>query len=253
MDETAGRDDESASCLNCGSTLEDRWCAHCGQDGHRRLAPFPVLVRRVVGETLDLDGRLLQTLRTLLLRPGLLTREYALGRFQQQVASTRLYLAASAFYFLLAPWLGGGRVRFEEEGGVSSQFEFGPLGWDSELLLLVLVPLWAFALRAFLWGKRRHLEEAFVFSVHYNVFFLVFMLVLAAGAQISSAIGAPDLAMWLLLVGAFLPLLYLGRALRVAFDLDGARRTVTAFVLFLAHLVSGQLIYNLLESGRLVP
>lgn len=233
-------------CLNCGSTLDGRWCASCGQDGERRLVSFPGLLRLMLSELSDLDGRALRTLRTLLVRPGQLTAEYVKGRFRSQIPPMRLYLVASAVYFFLAPRLGGGVVRFDD----GATFRLGPLGWDSEFLMLLLVPIWALSLRALVARRSRHLEEVFVFSVHYNVFFLFFMVLLAIGAALSSSVGMPWLAVWILFIGLFGPLVYLGRALRVAFGLEGARRLFAAITLFLFHAVLGQVIHNMIEAGR---
>lgn len=240
--------DESPACLNCGDTLDGRWCARCGQDGERRLASVPGVVRQLSHELFDLDGRIARTLRTLLVSPGRLTAEYAKGRFVDQISPTRLYLAASAAYFFMAPRLGGGVVRFDD----GASFQLGPLGWDSEFLMLLLVPIWAASLRPLVVDRVNQFEEVFVFSVHYNVFFLLFMVLLAAGATVSARMGVPDVAMWVLFVGVFGPVLYLGRALRVAFGLEGARRALTAIGLFVFHLGCGQVVYNVIESGRLL-
>ena len=48
------------------------------------------------------DGRIAVTLRTLLLKPGKLTREFLEGRRARYLAPFRLYLIASAAYFVLA-------------------------------------------------------------------------------------------------------------------------------------------------------
>jgi hypothetical protein len=47
------------------------------------------------------DGRLLATVRALLLRPGLLTLQFLEGRRVRYISPLRLYLSASVIYFLL--------------------------------------------------------------------------------------------------------------------------------------------------------
>jgi len=94
--------EHSARCLNCGAPLNGPYCAQCGQ---RDIPPYPTvreLAIDAVSEFSGWDGRLLNTLRTLLLRPGLLTHEFLEGRRARYISPLRLYLSASVIYFLLA-------------------------------------------------------------------------------------------------------------------------------------------------------
>ncbi|MEM6514067.1 MAG: DUF3667 domain-containing protein [Pseudomonadota bacterium] len=231
-------------CLNCGAARSGRFCTECGQDGDRRLANLPTLIRRGASAVLDVDEPLLKTLRRLFLNPGRLTRDYAEGRFASQVSPLRLYLVASAIYFFLAPYLGGGFVRLQPETADGAWFSFGPLNWDSELLLLLLVPLFAVVLRVMLPDRSRHVEELFVFSVHYNVFFLLMITVLGVLGRVGISIGQPQLTIAVILVGMTIPFTYLWLALRRAFDLGAMRTLVSTPVLFVLHMGAGQLLQN---------
>ena len=86
-------------CLNCGTEVRFAFCPKCGQrrgDYRRSLFGF---VRELVGEALEIDGRVARTLRLLLFRPGALTREFNAGRRQRYVSPLRLYLFASLLLF----------------------------------------------------------------------------------------------------------------------------------------------------------
>ena len=92
----------SPTCLNCGATLEGRFCGDCGQ---RDVPPYPSvreLALDAVSEFSGWDGRLSSTLRALVRSPGLLTLEFLEGRRARYVSPLRLYLTASLVYFLLA-------------------------------------------------------------------------------------------------------------------------------------------------------
>ena len=94
--------DNSASCLNCGAALNGPFCSQCGQ---RDIPPYPSireLAMETVSEFSGWDGRLLNTVRTLLLRPGLLTHEFLEGRRARYISPLRLYLSVSVLYFLAA-------------------------------------------------------------------------------------------------------------------------------------------------------
>lgn len=89
-------------CQNCGAALDGRFCARCGQ---RAIPPRPT-VRELVGDAWDelvgWDGRLLRTVRLLVLHPGELTRAAVEGRRARYVSPVRLYLACSIAYFFAA-------------------------------------------------------------------------------------------------------------------------------------------------------
>ena len=236
-------------CLNCGERLGGRWCSTCGQDGARGLRTLPQLLRDSLGELLNVDGRLRLTLRTLFLRPGRLTRDYVAGRFVDQTPPLRLYLAASAIYFVLAPRLGGGRVVLPGAPDDLGYFVFGPLGWDSQILLLLLAPLSALALAVMLRNPRRPFEALFVFSVHYNVVFLAIISALAGCASLSRIAGIPWLTVGFLALGVVAPLPYLVRSLQVAFGIRGIRLLGTSLAWTIVHLGLGQAIDNTLGFG----
>jgi hypothetical protein len=91
-----------AACLNCGTPLTGVFCASCGQ---RDIPPYPSVRELVVDAAAEFsgwDGRLANTLRDLIRRPGLLTHEFLEGRRVRYISPIRLYLVTSLVYFLLA-------------------------------------------------------------------------------------------------------------------------------------------------------
>jgi hypothetical protein len=108
---------QQARCANCGDRLAGKFCASCGQkkvDKHEfALRHF---FSHLLHEITHLDSnKILRTLRALILKPGLLTKEYLDGRKGQYINPIRVYLTISAVYFLFA-WgalasAGGGGVQ----------------------------------------------------------------------------------------------------------------------------------------------
>lgn len=94
--------EHGAACANCGAALGGEYCAQCGE---RRLHPGEHTLRHIVGEWFEAfshgEGRLLVSLRTLLLRPGELTREYFRGRRVPYTKPVALFFAINLLYFLL--------------------------------------------------------------------------------------------------------------------------------------------------------
>ena len=78
------------------------FCAECGQ---RDIPPYPSTRELVVDAFWELsgwDGRFASTVRALVQRPGLLTREFLEGRRARYLSPLRLYLLASLAYFVIA-------------------------------------------------------------------------------------------------------------------------------------------------------
>lgn len=108
---------ENQSCPNCDAAMTGTYCGSCGQ---KRIDHNEFALRHFFGhlvhEITHLDSnKIFRTLAHLLLRPGLLAREYLNGRKGKYINPIRVYLTVSAIYFLFA-WgalsnAGGGGVQ----------------------------------------------------------------------------------------------------------------------------------------------
>lgn len=92
-------------CLNCKTPLKGRYCYVCGQPDRHLIRFFPVLIRDLLADALDLDSRFFKTLIPLLFQPGKLTNAYIAGRRARFVPPLRLYLFSSLLFFLLAAFV----------------------------------------------------------------------------------------------------------------------------------------------------
>lgn len=94
--------DWRTTCLNCGASLSGAFCAECGQ---RAAPPHPTL-RELGGEAFaefsGWDGKVAETIRALVRKPGKLTTEFLEGRRARYISPLRLYLTCSVIYFLIA-------------------------------------------------------------------------------------------------------------------------------------------------------
>jgi hypothetical protein len=89
------------NCLNCGSEITDRYCAHCGQENIDPKETVAYIVRHFLGDITHYDSKFLTTIRDLLWKPGFLTKEYLAGRRTAYLNPIRMYVFISAFFFLL--------------------------------------------------------------------------------------------------------------------------------------------------------
>jgi len=89
------------ACRNCGVPLQGQYCFACGQKAVRTELTVHDLVHEGVHELAHVDGKILQTLRLLLLKPGELTAEFFRGRRIRYISPLRLYLTCSLLFFAL--------------------------------------------------------------------------------------------------------------------------------------------------------
>ena len=92
-----------AECSNCRSALNGPYCANCGQKTSQPDITLREFLRETTQELTDWDGKVPQTLKTLIVDPGRLTVDFLAGRRARWLAPLRLYLLCSVAYFLSVP------------------------------------------------------------------------------------------------------------------------------------------------------
>ncbi|GGB22094.1 DUF3667 domain-containing protein [Puia dinghuensis] len=88
------------TCLNCGATVEERFCTRCGQENIEPTETVGHLVGHFFADITHFDSKLFITVKDLILRPGFLTREYVAGRRASYLNPIRMYIFISAMFFL---------------------------------------------------------------------------------------------------------------------------------------------------------
>jgi hypothetical protein len=216
------------------------FCHACGQERGPGAVTIRALVADVADEVLSLDGRLVRTFRTLLFRPGVLTREYLAGRRVGYFSPFRLYLLVSAAHLALVAATGATSFFFFTIGGSSS--ETGRIVALLPRLMFVLLPVFAVLLHVLQRRPRRVYLEHFVFALHFHTtaFVIATIRVLLAPLMTSpSALRWPavvlDSAVQLYMV------VYLYAALRVFYG-GGRLVTFAKMVALLAGYVAALLL-----------
>ncbi|NNE69581.1 MAG: DUF3667 domain-containing protein [Rhodothermales bacterium] len=107
-------------CPDCGTERPGRYCPDCGQKDQPLRQTTGQFLRQAFNEYFGIDGRLWQSLRLLLFRPGALTVEYLQGRRSRYLAPLRLYLSATLlFFFLLSVLDPVGAIERRVGGGLA--------------------------------------------------------------------------------------------------------------------------------------
>ena len=93
---------ESWTCPSCRIDVITPYCPACGE---RRLHPRELTIRGLSGQVFlaftKIDGRLLNTFRCLVSRPGALTVAYLEGRRKPYLGPVGLFLVANVAFFAM--------------------------------------------------------------------------------------------------------------------------------------------------------
>lgn len=157
-------------CLNCNATLsqEANFCSECGQSTAPHGRPFLSFIRQSFHEVLDIDGRLTQTLKTLVLKPGLVSYEISQGKRAKYTPALRLYIVSSLLFFLV--FASFQNIYVADPERQSSTVEI------YSRTMFVLFPLYALFINGFY--RNSYYLFNLVFSMHmHSVAYFVLMII----------------------------------------------------------------------------
>lgn len=146
------------NCSNCDNLLtqQSKFCSQCGQSVISFEKPIRPVLTDMLHETLDIDGRLLLTIKTLLSKPGFLSLEYRNGKRNSYTPPLRMYLVTSILFFLLISVLD--LSSYQQSDNFAAQAEYYPK------IMFVLLPLFALILQL-LFRETFYLSNL-VFALH---------------------------------------------------------------------------------------
>lgn len=90
-------------CLNCNHELQpyDKFCAYCGQKVDLSRKHFWAGLSDFFVDAFSFDSKVFVSLRDLLLKPGLITKQYNAGKQARFVPPLRMYLTITILFFLI--------------------------------------------------------------------------------------------------------------------------------------------------------
>jgi len=90
-------------CLNCGHPLDisDRYCPNCAQVNSTKKVTIKDFIDEFFSNLIEYDSRLFRTLSSMVLRPGMITKEYISGKRMRYSNPFRFMLSLAIIYFLM--------------------------------------------------------------------------------------------------------------------------------------------------------
>lgn len=192
------------NCLNCGAELAGNYCHACGQKSTAHHLGLHDVAHDAMHEFLHLDGKILQTMRLLLFRPGQLTKDFIEGKRVRYVSPIRLYLTWSVIFFALSTLApardrivkvapSGGATQAERAKAEKEAEELGQeLLHNLPRVMFGLMPIFGLLTWLFYRKQQPHYVAHLYYSIHFHafVFFLLSLGVLLAFAgRIGKGVG----------------------------------------------------------------
>lgn len=90
-------------CLNCGQPLtgNENFCSYCGQKNATNKLTFGNFINSIFAGFLSYDSRFWSTFIPLLIKPGIVSKQYIEGKRARFVNPFQLYLNVSIVFFLI--------------------------------------------------------------------------------------------------------------------------------------------------------
>jgi thiamine biosynthesis protein ThiS len=191
-------------CPTCGSIATGKFCADCGE---KEFSSSDLSVRHflshALGELFHFDSKIGRSFRLLFAKPGFLTAEYMRGCRKPYLHPFQLFFVANLIYFLLQPYMGWSGLRTTLDiqthmmsySNLASQLvaeriaakglslaQFAPffnhvVDVQARSLVLVMVVLYALLVAILQWRRKEFFGQHLVFSLHFNAFWLIAILV----------------------------------------------------------------------------
>lgn len=228
-----------SDCKNCSLALPEaaKYCPACGQSVLTLQRPWTEVIRELLEELLDIDGRMFVSAQLLMTRPGLLAREYIRGRRKTYTPPLRMYLVISLAFFFVLP-----SIIPEVPGQEAAQ------GFSVDLYsrgMFILLPIHALLLKLF------YRETFFLSHLIFTVYLFSFLYVVFGALLALEPLADQYLALMLAqLVLLLWMLIYFTFALRFCFGGSWAMTALKMFSLLLMFsAILGMSIEAVSQSG----
>lgn len=197
-------------CVTCNSVLSGAYCHACGEKARRDPPTLARFAAEMLAELLDADGRIVKTLKLLVIRPGRLTVEYVSGRRKPYLGPAAVFVLMNVLFFFVQPLANVNTFHATlhsqtnwypysdwAEDMVATRLEVTGLDRDAyaaefdvasernaRTLIFLQIPLLAIGIMLINFRKRRYFVEHLVFATHFFAALLLLSVVASFGIYI---------------------------------------------------------------------
>jgi hypothetical protein len=107
-------EEKRIQCLNCGNTFKGQFCPHCGQKANTKRLQFVELFKNVVSPFVGGDSKVVNTCRDLFVRPGIMVRNYLMGKRARYYNPLQMFVYVITTYAIVSYVLGVSTSIFDE-------------------------------------------------------------------------------------------------------------------------------------------
>jgi len=181
-------------CGNCGAPLGGAFCHGCGQKAAAPNVSLHDFFHEAVEEFAHVDGKIVRTLRLLLTKPGMLTKEFLDGRRVRYISPLRVYLTCSVLFFALAAFAPQAERPFFRVSKVDGEAGLDPAAvqqlrdaattranraivHDFPRAMFVLMPFFGLLTWLFYRRQRPFYTAHLYYSIHFHAFVFLAMTI----------------------------------------------------------------------------
>lgn len=179
------------NCKNCGATVQDNYCGHCGQKATVGKLTTAQVGQELFNNLLQIDHGFWYTCKELFVRPGASIREYLQGQRVKHVKPITYVLALWTIYFVLSrltdqnTWMDdilNGWLRHEDGETESSRSTQVMIWFSKNLTYTTLLLLPVFSLASYLsflragWNYMEHFVLNTYITGQQAILYLLIML-----------------------------------------------------------------------------
>ena len=118
-------------CLNCGNRFKGNFCPHCGQSAKTRRLKLREMMTNAVAPFMGGDSRFVRSCRDLLVRPGIIARNYLIGRRMRYYHPLQMYVYLLTAYAVFSYVLGVSGSFFDDMTTIRFDAEVEPSKYSS--------------------------------------------------------------------------------------------------------------------------
>lgn len=263
----------SSQCLNCGSSLQGKFCHDCGQKviepKERTVVHF---IYQFFGSAFFLENNFLKNLWNLLTKPGKIPLDFIEGRRRRWMPPFSLFLLINLFYFWYSP-LSDLNLKLAEQLQQPQHKTFANLLVDQKLkeegitreqyaetynqkstgysnsLIILHIPIFAGFLALFYFRKKYFYVDHIIVAVYFLAFVLLLSLIQVGFLYLFAGNLAPNAkSTWSIISSTYLAaiLVYLFLYLKRVYDQKFWQAGLAFIPVFIALLVTHLLYRTLL-------